>query len=250
MNDKEVLTLITGADKGVGFETAKELGQKGQHILLGSRNVSRGEKAVSKLADLGVNADLVQLDVTDQESIKKAADKIKADYGHLDILINNAGMTNDAHQKPSEMPTATIREEYDVNFFGLLDTTQAMVPLLKKATSGKIINVSSNMGSLTLASDPKSRFYQVSSVGYQSSKAAVNFVTIDLSKELKEFGITVNSVNPGWTATGFGGRSLDSPKIPGMQDVEEGAARIVELASDPDNKTTGTFSENGGTLPW
>lgn len=249
-DNEEVLTLITGADKGVGFETAKELGQKGQHISLGSRNIERGEKAVKKLTDLGVKADLIQLDVTDQDSIKKAADKIQAEYDRLNVLINNAGMTNDAHQKASEISTATIREEFDVNFFGLIDTTQAMVPLLKKSTWAKIINLSSNMGSLGLASDPQSRFYQVSSVGYQSSKAAVNFVTIDLSKELKEFGITVNSVNPGWTATGFGGRSIDSPKIPGMQDVEEGAARVVKLASDPEDKTTGTFTENEGTLPW
>ncbi|QEA31067.1 SDR family oxidoreductase [Secundilactobacillus malefermentans] len=246
----EIVTLITGANQGVGFETSKELAQKGQHVLLGSRNKERGEKAVQELKKLKLNVDLIQIDVTDKTSIKQAADKINSDYGYLSVLINNAGMTNDAHQKPSLMSTDVMREEYNVNFFGLIDVTQAMLPLLREADSAKIINLSSNMGSLSLASDPKSRFYQVSSLGYQSSKAAVNFATICFSKELADTNITVNSVNPGWTATGFGGRPADALKIPGMQEVEEGAARVVAMASDPNNEVTGTFTENEGTLPW
>ncbi|PIO84154.1 carbonyl reductase [Loigolactobacillus backii] len=247
---QETITLITGADKGVGFETAKELGQKGQRVIVGSRNVERGHDAIGQLAAAGVKADLVQLDVTDKASIKAAADTIEQEYGYLSILINNAGIAADHHQPASELPTDDIRKDFDVNFFGLIDVTQTMLPLLKKAPSAKIINISSNMGSLGLATDPDSRFFKVSSMGYQASKAAVNFVTISLSKELRDENISVNSVNPGWTATEFGGRPLDSPKIPGMQSVEEGAARIVAIASDPDNSTTGTFTENAGTLPW
>jgi len=248
---KTVLTLITGADKGIGFATAQALGKKGQHILIGSRNQERGEKAVEQLNAAGIKADFIQLDVTDKAQITAAADKINADYGYLNILINNAGIALDHHQPASKLSTDTIRQDFDVNYFGLIDVTQAMIPLLKAGKPAKIINVSSNMGSMGLASDPSSRFYKVNSLGYQSSKASVNFATIIFSKELATDDITVNSVNPGWTATGFGGRPEDAPAPAGMQDIATGAAQIIKMASLPmDDKTTGTFTENDGTLPW
>ncbi|GAX05025.1 carbonyl reductase [Secundilactobacillus pentosiphilus] len=249
--EKVTLTLITGADKGIGFATAQALGKKGQHILIGARNPERGVKAVEQLKNDGIKADFIQLDVTDKAQIKAAAAKIKADYGYLSILINNAGIAMDHHQSASELSTDTIRQDFDVNYFGLIDVTQAMIPLLKAAQPAKIINVSSNMGSMGLASDPNSRFYKVNSLGYQSSKASVNFATIIFSKELADEGITVNSVNPGWTATGFGGRPEDAPAPAGMQDVATGAAQIIKMASLPMNDaTTGTFTENAGKLPW
>lgn len=249
--EKVTLTLITGADKGIGFATAQALGKKGQHILIGARNPERGVKAVEQLKNGGIKADFIQLDVTDKAQIKAAAAKIKADYGYLSILINNAGIAMDHHQPASELSTDTIRQDFDVNYFGLIDVTQAMIPLLKAAQPAKIINVSSNMGSMGLASDPNSRFYKVNSLGYQSSKASVNFATIIFSKELADEGITVNSVNPGWTATGFGGRPEDAPAPAGMQDVATGAAQIIKMASLPMNDaTTGTFTENAGKLPW
>jgi NAD(P)-dependent dehydrogenase (short-subunit alcohol dehydrogenase family) len=252
MSDKnEIITLITGADKGIGFETAQALGQKGQHVLIGARNQARGEKAVKQLEAAGVKADFIQLDVTDKAQIKAAADKIKTDYGYLSILINNAGIAMDHHQPASQLSTDTIRQDFDVNYFGLIDVTQAMIPLLKVGKPAKIVNVASNMGSMGLASDPNSRFYKVNSLGYQSSKASVNFATIIFSKELAADDITVNSVNPGWTATGFGGRPEDAPAPAGMQDVATGAAQIIKMASLPQgDKTTGTFTENAGTLPW
>ena len=252
MTDKKaVITLITGADKGIGFETAQALGKKGQRVLIGARNQERGEKAVKQLKAAGIKADFVQLDVTKKEQIKAAAKQIQADYGYLSILINNAGIAMDHHEPASQLSTDTIRQDFDVNYFGLIDVTQAMIPLLKAGKPAKIINLSSNMGSMGLASDPNSRFYKVNSLGYQSSKAAVNFATIIFSKELAADGITVNSVNPGWTATGFGGRPEDAPKLEGMQDVATGAAQVIKMASLPlDDKTTGTFTENAGTLPW
>lgn len=252
MTDKKaVITLITGADKGIGFETAQALGKKGQHVLIGARNQERGEKAVKQLKAAGIKADFVQLDVTKKEQIKAAAKQIQADYGYLSILINNAGIAMDHHEPASQLSTDMIRQDFDVNYFGLIDVTQAMIPLLKAGKPAKIINLSSNMGSMGLASDPNSRFYKVNSLGYQSSKAAVNFATIIFSKELAADGITVNSVNPGWTATGFGGRPEDAPKLEGMQDVATGAAQVIKMASLPlDDKTTGTFTENAGTLPW
>ncbi|MTV81481.1 SDR family NAD(P)-dependent oxidoreductase [Secundilactobacillus folii] len=248
---KQVMTLITGADKGIGYATAEALGKKGQFILVGARDQERGQKAVQKLAKAGAQAVFVQLDVTNKDQIKAAADRIKADYGYLNILINNAGIALGNHAPASKASTDSMRQEFDVNFFGLIDVTQAMLPLLEKGKPAKIINVSSNMGSLGLATDPSSRFYKVNSVGYQASKASVNFFTITLSKELTDEGITVNSVNPGWTATSFGGRPASAPKPAGMQDVATGAAQIIKLASAPlDDLQTGTFTENAGRLPW
>lgn len=247
----EIVTLITGADKGIGFATARGLGKLGQHILVGSRNADRGRAAVEKLQADGIKATLIVLDVTVQDSIKQAAAQIDQQFGYLSILINNAGVAFDRHEAPSLLSTDTIRKEYDVNFFGMIDVTQAMLPLLRKDTPAKIINLSSNMGSFGLTTDPNNRLYNVSAVGYQSSKAAVNFFTVDLSKELADEGITVNSVNPGWTATEFGGRPKDAPKIPGMQDPATGAAQVVKMASLPrGDKTTGTFTELAGKLPW
>ncbi|MFT8909434.1 MAG: SDR family NAD(P)-dependent oxidoreductase [Lentilactobacillus diolivorans] len=241
---QSVLTLITGADKGIGFETAMELGRLGQHILVGSRDKSREFRAVKRLHQQRIKSDLMILDVTSAVSIRAVADRIRNQFGYLNILINNAGVAFDHHESALTMSIETIRRDFDVNFFGLIQVTQAMVPLLLKADHAKIINVSSNMGSLDLASDPTSQFYNVSSLGYQASKAAVNSATITFSKTLAHVGITVNAVNPGYTATDFGGR------FGGTQTVQQGAARIVSLARDLDSEVTGTFSENAGKLPW
>ncbi|EHO50325.1 oxidoreductase, short chain dehydrogenase/reductase family protein [Lentilactobacillus kisonensis F0435] len=249
-NRNQLLTLITGADKGIGFETATKLGEAGQHVLLGARNAEKGQRAVDRLRSQGFVVDLVVVDVTDKQGIDQAATKIDDEFGHLDILINNAGIALDNHEKASKLSTAIMRKEFDVNFFGLIDVIQAFLPLLQKAKSAKIINLSSNMGSLGLATDPQSQFYNVNSLGYQASKAAVNFATICFAKELAGTNVTVNSVNPGWTATGFGGRNLNEPTPAGMQTPAEGAEQIVKLATDSKNVMTGTFTESGGTLPW
>ena len=247
---KKTLTLITGADRGIGFETAMALAKLGQHILLGSRDRDRGIEAVNKIKDAGYDAELIVLDVTSQDDISRAQATVNKKYGHLDILINNAGIALDNHKDAAILSVDVIRKEFDVNFFGTVSMIQAFIPLLKKSPSAKIINVSSNMGSLGLASDPNSRFYKVSSLGYQSSKAAVNFATITFAKELADTHITVNSVNPGWTATAFGGRDTNQPAPVGMQSVQKGAQQIIKLASDPRNDLNGMFTENEGTLPW
>lgn len=246
----QIFTLITGADKGIGFETAKELGKKGHYIFLGSRDLARGKAAVQKLISMEIAAEVVQLDVTKHASLVDARTQILRKTACLNILINNAGVAFDGHREPSDLPLQVIREDFEVNFFGNVDTTQVFLPLLRNAEWGKIINLSSDMGSLTLAADPHAPHYKASALGYQASKAAVNFATICFSKELAASGITVNSVNPGWTATEFGGRPKDAAKLPGMPDVSQGAARIVALASSGDQKTTGTFSDQSGELPW
>lgn len=244
MVKRQTLTLITGADKGIGFETAMALGKRGQHLLVGARNQARGEQAINKLHTAGVSAELVILDVTQAGTIATVAKQIEASHGYLNVLINNAGIALDAHQPPSQLPVMTMRQDFDVNFFGLVSVTQAMIPLLKKGAPAKIINVSSNVGSLGLASDPDSRFFQVNSLGYQASKAAVNFATIDFAKELQPDHISVNSVNPGWTRTDFGGNRS------GEQTVAEGAAQIVKLAADDSPDLNMTFTETAGKLPW
>lgn len=248
---KPIITLITGADKGIGLATAQGLAEKGQHVLIGARDPKKGAAAVAKLKDKdhAIQAETIQLDVTDEASIKAAAATIDQKFGYLSVLVNNAGVALDAHKPASEIPMALIRQDFEVNFFGLVAVTQAMVPLLRKADHARIVNVTSNMGSLGLATDPNSRFFKVNSMGYQASKAAANFATISFSKELAAEGIPVNSVNPGWTATSFGGRDPASAPIPGMQDVATGAAHVIAVASATDD-VTGTFTENAGTLPW
>jgi len=237
------ITLITGADRGMGFELAKELGQHGQHVLVGARNQERGNAAVDALRKQKINADLILIDVTDEATITAAQQTIASEFGHLDILINNAGLTLDNWEKPFTLALDKIRGDFDVNFFGLVSVTQHMLPLLRQATSAKILNISSAVGSLTIASDPTSSVYQHPSFGYQASKAAVNMFTIDLANELKDTHITVNAVNPGWVAT-------DSAVGGGPKTIEEGVARTVELALQSDNTLNGTFSDVDGIVPW
>ncbi|KRO17652.1 SDR family oxidoreductase [Lacticaseibacillus saniviri] len=245
------LTLITGANRGMGFEIAKALGEHGQHILLGARNAQKGEAAAQTLRDQGMTVDAIQLDVTNHESITQAVAKVTADYGHLDILINNAGAAFDAHRAPSILDLATIQQDFEINYFGLVDVTQQFIPLLKQSPSAKIINVTSMMGSLSQALNPESEVFHASAVGYQSAKAAANMFTIQLAKEFQNTGvpITVNSVDPGVVATHFGGGDPEMAKSRGAKTPAEGAKRTIELALD-DSKTTATFSNTNGIVPW
>lgn len=250
MNDTKI-TLITGADTGMGFEIAKELGQNGQKVIVGSRNLEKGQSALERLAVEGVVANLVQLDVTDAVTIAQAVTKIKEQYGRLDILINNAGIALDKHRSPEILPTSVMRQDFDVNFFGLVDVTQAFLPLLKEAPKGQIINISSMMGSMTAALDPKSETYHASAAGYQSSKAAVNMFSIQLAKALQQeqSKVTVNLVDPGMVATDFGGTPADESRSLGAKTVSEGVVRTVDLALHGSDET-GTFSNVNGIVPW
>lgn len=240
--DKKI-TLITGANKGMGFELARELGKSGQYILIGARNEELGNDAVRKLVAEGIECEIVRIDVTNSETIEKSFEYINDKFGYLDILINNAGIALDNYEKPSTISVDIIRKDFDVNFFGLIETTQKMIPLLKKSPSAKIINISSAVGSLTMASDPTTSIYQHSAVGYQASKTSVNMFTVDLANELKTTNITVNAVNPGWVNTTFAGGG-------GNKSVEEGIARTVELATLSSNDINGTFSDVNGIVPW
>lgn len=198
MSKKQKLALITGANRGMGFEMAKEIGKKGHRILLGARNEESEKNAVKQLEELHIDADFIQIDVSNHSSILQAAETIKQRYGYLSILINNAGISLDNFRTPTQLDLDTIRKDFEVNFFGLIDVTQTMLPLLEQTDDAKILNISSEMGSLTAATSVNSPLYNASAAGYQSSKAAVNMYTIKLAKELSERTDSIITVNAIW----------------------------------------------------
>ncbi|NRB61083.1 MAG: SDR family oxidoreductase [Winogradskyella sp.] len=240
------VALVTGANKGLGYQTAKELGQNGIKVLVGARNEERGNNAVSQLKNEGIDAEFVQLDVASADSIKDAVKTISENYDQLDILVNNAGMI---HAKESwdadsvnSLTQDILRNTFETNFFGLVDLTQQLVPLIKKSAQGNIVNVSSILGSLEEANNPKSDYYQVKPFAYNASKAAVNSYTIHLAAALKNDKIKVNSAHPGGVQTDLG--TEHAPLT-----VKQGARTIVDLALDTSEKTA-QFEHLGQTIAW
>lgn len=242
MSEKKI-ALITGANKGLGFETARQLGRKGFTVLVGARDETRGATAVEKLKAEGFVADFIKLDATDAETIKNAAQTLSEKYGKLDVLVNNAGIALDGGEKPSEVSPDLLRRTFDTNFFGVIAVTQAFLPLIKKSASGRIVNVSSGLGSLTQNSDPNWNFYDVKPLAYNASKTALNAFTVILAHELKDTSIKVNSADPGYTATDLNGNT-------GPKTVAEGASIITDLATLDENGATGGYFDDQGVLPW
>ncbi len=237
------LALITGANKGIGFETARQLGQRGIHIIIGARDKARGEEAAQKLAALNVQTTFVDLDVTDEMSIARAAQSLTEAFGRLDILINNAGISGGNANRPSATDLAGMRTVYNTNVFGVVAVTKAMLPLLHKSQAGRIVNVSSGLGSITLASDRNTEFFQLNNLPYQSSKAALNAITVEFAKELAETSIKVNAADPGFTDTDFNNHR-------GYRTVEQAATVIVHLATLNEDGPTGSFQDENGNIPW
>ncbi|HWE53227.1 MAG TPA: SDR family oxidoreductase [Bryobacteraceae bacterium] len=237
------IALVTGANKGIGQEVARQLGNHGVTVLAAARSRELGEAAVAKLKAGGADAHFVELDVTKPATIDKAAADIRAMYGRLDILVNNAGITDKNDGPPGIADPAAVRRILEVNFFGVLAVTQAMLPLVRNAPSGRIVMVSSGLGSLAWNSDPNWSFAAVKRMGYNGSKAILNMMAVQLAWELRDTPIKVNTVNPGYTATDLNGNS-------GTQTVEEGAAETVRQSLAPDDAPTGGFFETGGVVPW
>ncbi len=238
------IALITGANKGIGLETARQLGRYGITILLGSRDEGRGETAAQTLRDEGLDVTAVTLDVTNSDSIRHAVQRIETQYGKLDILINNAGVMLPGDYSPiSQTPIETLRETFDTNFFGLIELTQALLPLIRKSDSGRIVNLSSILGSNTLHSQPGSPIYDSKLLAYDSSKAALNSFTIHLAHELKDTPIKVNSAHPGWVKTEMGGEGA-------TMELVDGAKTSVRLATLPADGPTGGYIHMHDTLPW
>lgn len=241
MSDKTI--LITGANKSIGFETARQLGRLGYRIWLGSRDGERGRDAAARLAAEGYRAQALAIDVARDESVQAAAARVQAEDGKLDVLINNAGISGGQPSLPSRQPIGDIHAVYETNVFGPIRVTQAFVPLLKAAGGANIVMVSSGLGSLGWLSDPENQFYGVNILGYNSSKTALNAVTISFAKELAPEGIRVNAADPGYTATDFNGHT-------GYRTVEQAAAGIAWLASLDAAGPTGGFFFEKERVPW
>lgn len=241
MQTAKRIALITGANKGIGLETGRELGAEGWTVLLGARNPSLGHSAESKLRAKKLDAHFVRLDVTDTQTISAAAARIQSEFGRLDLLVNNAGIVDKQDGPPSAASIEAVERVLRTNFLGAVAVTQAMLPLLRKSQAAQIINVSSGLGSIARNAAPQweSRY---TLLGYCSSKAAMSMFTVQLAVELKDAGIAVNSVNPGYTAT-------DINENRGHQTLQEGTAEIVRLAQ-LQNGPTGGFFETGASLPW
>jgi NAD(P)-dependent dehydrogenase (short-subunit alcohol dehydrogenase family) len=249
------IALITGANKGIGFETARQLGAIGMTVLVGARDEERGRGAETALRDGGADARFVQLDVTDPKSVQRAAEWIDAEYGRLDILVNNAGTASIARRSgpPSQTSLDDMHAVYEINVFGVVTVTNAMLPLLRRAPAARIVNVSSEVGSITSQSNPASPLSLMpASAQYPSSKAALNMLTAMYAKELRDTPIKVNSANPGYTATDFNDNR-------GFRTAAEGAEPSVYLATLPDDGPSGilwghiwTSDDSGGygVLPW
>jgi NAD(P)-dependent dehydrogenase (short-subunit alcohol dehydrogenase family) len=237
------IALVTGANKGIGFEVARQIAASGLTVLLGARNQALGEQAAATLTSEGLDVRYIALDVTDPATIAAAANGIEADFGRLDILVNNAGIAVPGDGPPSASSLAAIEQALRVNFIGSVAVTQALLALLRKAPSARIVNVSSGLGSLTRNADPTGPHPALEYFGYSASKTALNMFTAQLAYELRDTGIKVNSAAPGYTATDLNGHR-------GTQTIPEGAAEVVRLALLPDDGPTGSYSDSKGTVPW
>ena len=247
-NDR--VALVTGANKGIGLQIAKDLASQGLTVLIGSRNLAQGEKAA---ASIGANARAIQLDVTNQASISAAAERIRKEFGRLDVLVNNAGISHTGKpgktvaemvklMRPSVASLDEVRAIFETNVFGVVAVTQAMLPLLREAPAARIVNVSSSTGSLAYNSDPANPRRAMFGA-YSWSKTALNAVTIAFASELEAAGIKVNAACPGFTAT-------DLNNYEGTRTVEQGAREPVRLALLDANGPTGTLSDDNGRVPW
>ena len=243
MSTKKI-ALITGANKGIGLETARQLGQQGITVLAGARDEIKANKAAEDLRKAGLDVHGIVLDVNNADSIQKAAARIGRDYGRLDILVNNAGvMLDDPKKKPSEQSLEVWRKTFETNLFGLVATTQALLPLLRKSAAGRIVNLSSILGSITLHATPGSPIYDMKMPAYDVSKSAVNAFTVHLAWELKDTPIKVNAAHPGWVKTEMGGDGA-------TMEIQDGAKTSVALATLGADGPNGAYLHMGETLPW
>jgi NAD(P)-dependent dehydrogenase (short-subunit alcohol dehydrogenase family) len=251
MQNKPV-ALVTGANQGIGLQIAKDLAAEGFAVLVGSRDLARGEAAAK---EVGPDAHALQLDVTDQASIATAAERIREEFGRLDALVNNAAISNtkmppdmsveeySKSTRPSNVSLDALRAVFETNVFGVVAVTQAMLPLLREAPAARIVNVSSGAGSLTRNSNPAFPYRSIFGPVYPASKTALNAMTLAMAIELETTGIKVNAACPGFTKTNLNNYA-------GTQTVEEGAREPVRLALIGPDGPTGTFSNAAGPLPW
>lgn len=245
MSEKKI-ALITGANKGLGLETARQLAAQGITVLLGARDLSKGEAAAKALKDDGLNVEAVKIDVDDRADHAAIAELIEKKFGKLDILINNAGILLDGSIGTNS--TLTISEEdikktFDTNFFAVVALTKTLLPLIEKSEAGRIVNLSSILGSQTLHATKGSPIYEAKGFAYDTSKAALNSFTIHLAHALADTKIKVNSAHPGWVKTDMG---TDAAPM----NVVDGSKTSVWLATLPEDGPSGGFFHMQDTLPW
>lgn len=242
----ERVALITGANKGIGFETARQLGKKGIAVLVGARTQEKADTAAALLVAEGINAKGVIIDVTKNEDVQKLTQQLSEEYGRLDILVNNAGIIQGESFQGNSTLSVTLKDMMDTfnaNFFGVVNLTQQLLPLLKKSDAGRIVNLSSILASLSLHADDTSPIYGSKSFAYNASKTALNQFTVHLAATLKDTNIKVNSAHPGWVKTDMGG------DIAPMS-VKVGAKTSVDLATLDNDGPTGKYIHLGKELPW
>ncbi|MEH0927712.1 SDR family oxidoreductase [Micromonospora sp. CPCC 205558] len=243
MNDTKI-ALVTGANKGIGYEIAAGLGALGWSVGVGAREQTRRDEAVARLRDAGVDAFGVPLDVTDDRSVAAAADLIAERAGRLDALVNNAGITGGRPQQPSSVDPAVIRTVVETNVIGVIRVTNAMLPLLGRSASPRIVNMSSSVGSLARQSGPGGETTTGPvAVAYAPSKSFLNAVTLQYVRELADTNILINCACPGFVATDLNG-------FRGVRTPQQGAAIAIRLATLPDGGPTGGFFEDAGVVPW
>ena len=250
--DHKRIALVTGANQGVGFQLSKELVAAGVTVLLGSRNLERGEAAARKIGD---GATPVQIDVTDPASIAALADRIHTEFGRLDLLVNNAAISNTGKGEQtleeyartslaSVIPLDEVRAIWDTNVFGVLAVYQAMLPLLRLSADARIVNVSSGVGSLALNADPGFSYRSHFTPGYAASKTALNGITLAMMIELEGTGIKVNLVSPGFTSTNLN-------NFEGTDTLKDGSREVVRVALLGPDGANGTVTRwESGTIPW
>ena len=242
MQEAKKIALITGANKGIGFEVARQVAKAGWTVFAGARSEELGKAAAAKLQAEGLDVRFVLVDLDAYETSTSAAETIRREAGKLDLLINNAAIAGVGDGPPSKVKPEMLEAAMHTNYVGSVAVTQAMLPLLQQAKQAQIINVSSELGSVSLHNDPNWKYAPVKLLAYCASKAALNMFTVQLAYEFRDAKIAVNSVNPGYTATDLNNNS-------GTQTVEEGAAEIVRVALlDP--PVSGKYLETQGEIPW
>jgi NAD(P)-dependent dehydrogenase (short-subunit alcohol dehydrogenase family) len=242
MQETNKVALITGANKGIGFEAARQIARAGWTVLAAARNEDLGRQAGAKLQAEGLDVHFIHIDLDARQTLSAAAETIRLQFGKLDLLINNAAIAGTDDGPPSKVDIDAVERVMHTNYAGTVAVTQAMLPLLQRAGKAQIINVSSELGSVSLHNDPDWKYAPVKLLAYCASKAALNMFTVQLAYEFRDGNIAVNSVNPGYTATDLNGNR-------GTQTVEEGAAEIVRTALlEP--PVTGKFLETAGEIPW
>lgn len=244
-NATQKIALITGANKGIGLETARQLGKLGVTVLVGARDLAKGEEAAEVLRGIGIDARAIKLDVVNEADRNAAAKLIEKDFGRLDILINNAAVMLDARtgNETSTTSLKALRDTFETNFFAVVALTQTLLPLLRKSPAGRIVNLSSILGSQTLHATKGSPIYDAKTFAYDASKTALNSFTIHLAHELKGTAIKVNSAHPGWVKTDMGGEGA-------QMEIVDGAKTSVRLATLDENGPTGGYFHLEDALPW